>query len=164
MATRAIDWIEPDHNPAGAVYGTLLIGAVLATESVRRETLLETLGATALVLVLYWLSHSYAETLGHRLEQQIPVSAAGFLQSLVDDWAIIRGATVPILALLIASAAGASLATAVLVAVWVSAANIVAFELVAGIRAELSGAELITQVCAGALMGLAIIALRALLH
>jgi hypothetical protein len=68
------------------------------------------------------------------------------------------------LGLLIASALGASLTTAVLVAVWTSAASIVAFELVAGIRAGLRGTELIGQVCVGAVMGLAIIALRAVMH
>ena len=137
---------------------------MLATESVRRENLLETIGATVLALLLYWLSHSYAATLGERLEQQTPLSAAAVLRSLVRDRAIVRGAGIPILALLIASALGASLATAVLVAVWTSAAAVVAFELLAAARAQLSGTELIVQVGAGAVMGLAIIALRALLH
>jgi hypothetical protein len=158
------DWIEPDHNPAGVVYGTLIIGAVLATESVRRETLLDTIGATVLALVLYWLAHSYAATLGDRLDKQIPLSAAGIVRSLVRDRAIIRGASIPILALLIASGIGASLATAVLVAVWASAATVIAFEIVAAIRARLRGKELVVQVGVGAVMGLAIIGLRTVLH
>jgi hypothetical protein len=163
-ASRVIDWIEPDHNPAGVVYGTLIVGAVLATESVRRETLVDTIGATVLTLVLYWLAHSYAATLGDRLDKQIPLSAAGIVRSLVRDRAIIRGASIPILALLIASGIGASLATAVLVAVWASAAAVVAFEIVAAIRARLRGRELIVQVGVGAVMGLAIIGLRTVLH
>ncbi|MDQ6805085.1 MAG: hypothetical protein M3065_08965 [Actinomycetota bacterium] len=164
LATRVIDWLEPDHNPAGVVYGTLIVGAVLATESVRRETLLDTIGATLLALLLYWLAHSYAQTLGDRLERQIPLSASGILRSLVRDRAIIRGAIVPILALLIASAIGASLASAVLVAVWTASATIVTFEVVAGIRARLRGRELVLQICAGGVMGLAIIGLRTVLH
>ncbi|MEA2199298.1 MAG: hypothetical protein QOJ25_3349 [Solirubrobacteraceae bacterium] len=159
-----IDWIEPDHNPAGVVYGTLIIGAVLATESVRRETLLETVGATLLALVLYWLAHSYAATLGDRLDKDIPLTAGGIVRSLVRDRAILRGASIPILALLIASAVGASLATAVLIATWTSAATVVAFEVVAAIRARLRGKELIVQVCVGGVMGLAIIALRTVMH
>ncbi|HWF74147.1 MAG TPA: hypothetical protein VG186_12420 [Solirubrobacteraceae bacterium] len=164
LASRTIDWLEPDHNPAGVVYGTLIIGAVLATESVRRETLADTVGATVVALVLYWLAHSYAATLGDRLDRQIPLSAAGVVRSLVRDRAIVRGASIPIIALLLASAFGASLATAVLVAVWTSSATIVVFEVVAGIRAELRGRELVVQICAGAVMGLAIIALRTVLH
>jgi hypothetical protein len=164
LAGRAFDWVEPHDNPAGVVYGTLIVGAVLATESARRETLLETVAATVLALLLYWLAHSYAQTLGERLDRQVPLSAAGIAGSLVRDRAIIRGAMIPILALLIASGAGASLSGAVLAAVWTSAATIVVFEVLAGIRAELRGTELVVQVCAGALMGLAIIGLRTLLH
>ncbi|MDQ6777948.1 MAG: hypothetical protein M3071_17450 [Actinomycetota bacterium] len=164
LASRAIDWLEPDHNPAGVVYGTLIIGAVLATESVRRETLLETVGGTVVALVLYWLAHSYAQTLGDRLERQVPLSASGLVRSLVRDRAIIRGASIPIIALLVASALGASLATAVLVAVWTSSTTILVFEVVAGVRAQLTGRELIVQICAGAVMGLAIIGLRTVLH
>ncbi|HEY5319109.1 MAG TPA: hypothetical protein VIJ20_14060 [Solirubrobacteraceae bacterium] len=164
LASRALDWIEPEDNPAGVVYGTVIIGAVLATESVRRETLLETVGGTVVALLLYWLAHSYAETLGNRLERQIPLSAGAIARSLVRDRAMIRGASIPILALLIAAALGASLATAVAVAVWTSAASVVAFEVLAAVRAELRGTELIVQVGAGAVMGLAIIALRTVLH
>ncbi len=164
FAARVLDWIEPDQNPAGVVYGTLIVGAVLASESVRRETFPDTLAATALALLLYWLAHSYAQTLGRRLEGQIPLSAAGFMRCLIHDRAIVRGASAPFLALLVAWVAGASLATGALVAVWSSAASIVAFELVAGIRAQMRRAELVVQVCAGAIMGLLIIGLRALLH
>ncbi|MGI8902513.1 MAG: hypothetical protein ACR2IP_02380 [Solirubrobacteraceae bacterium] len=164
LAARTLDWIEPDQNPAGVVYGTLIVGAVLASESVRRETFPDTLGATALALALYWMAHSYAQTLGRRLDDQIPLSAAGLVRSLVHDRAIVRGASMPILALLIAWAVGATLATGVLAAIWTSAVSIVAFELVAGIRAQMRRAELLLQVCAGAVMGLSVIALRALLH
>jgi hypothetical protein len=164
LAGRAVDLALPDHNPAGVVYGTLLIGAVLATESVRRETLVRTLAATGLALVVYWLAHAYSATLGDRVERQIPLTADAFGHALVRDLAIVRGAAVPMLALLIASAAGASLDTAVVVAVWTSAVSIFVFEFVAGIRAALRDTELLLQVLAGAVMGLAIIALRAVLH
>jgi hypothetical protein len=164
MASRVLDWIEPHDNPGGVVYGTLIIGAVLASESARRENLLDTVGATVIALILYWLAHSYAQTLGDRLDHQVPLTAAGLARSVVHDRAIVRGAVIPILALLIASGLGASLSSSVLIAVWTSALTILAFEVLAGIRAELQGAELAVQVCAGALMGLAIIALRTLLH
>jgi hypothetical protein len=137
---------------------------VLATESVRRETLLDTVGATLLALLLYWLAHSYAATLGERLDKATPLSAMGVLRSLLRDRAIVRGAMIPILALLIASAVGATLETAVLAAVWTSSATIVAFEVLAGFRAHLRGSELVVQIFTGTVMGLAIIALRTVLH
>jgi hypothetical protein len=164
IASRAIDWILPEKNPTGAVYGTMIVGAVLATESAGRETLVETVTAVALALGLYWLAHAYAATLGQRLDNQTPLSTAALRRALVRDFAIVRGAIAPILALLIAAAAGASLATAVLAAVWTSAVLIVTFEVVAATRAQMRGRELIVQVCVGAIMGLAIIALRVVMH
>jgi hypothetical protein len=126
--------------------------------------LLATVGATLLALVLYWLAHSYAATLGERLDKETPLSATGVLRSLIRDRAILRGAMVPIIALLIASAVGATLETAVLTAVWTSSATIVAFEVLAGFRAHLRGSELVVQIFTGTVMGLAIIALRTVLH
>jgi hypothetical protein len=161
---RVVEWVSPDENPVGVVYGTVIIGAVLATESPGHETLLETFAAIELALALYWVAHSYAATLGERLEHQTPLSPGSFVRSLVRDLAIVRGASIPVAALLIASIFGASLASAVLIAVWTSALTVVAYEVVAGIRAGLRGRELVVQVCAGAVMGLAIIALRAVLH
>jgi len=164
LAKKVADWIEPDDNPAGVVYGTMIVGAVLATESAKRETLLGTLGATVLVLLLYWLAHSYASTLGERLENDAPLRPSALLRTLAHEQAIVHGASIPIAALLIASAAGASLATAVLVAAWTSAGTVVLLELISALRAHLRGIEMVTQVCAGALMGLTIIALRVVLH
>ncbi len=66
--------------------------------------------------------------------------------------------------LLIGWAAGASLTAALTAALWTSAGAIVYFGLVAGLRARLRPRELILQMCAGTAMGLALIALRALLH
>jgi hypothetical protein len=160
----ALGWVEPHQNPSGVVYGTLLIGAVLATESFRREELGRTLIATALTLLVYWMTHAYAEALGDRLERHVPLTVGGFRRWLVKDWSIVRGGVIPIIALLIAEAFGASLYTGVYIAVWVSAVMVVLLELVSGLRAELEGKELAMQVAAGALMGGTIIALRALLH
>ena len=159
-----IDWIEPDHNPAGVVYGTLIVGAVLAAESARRETLLATVAATGLALVLYWLAHSYAATLGDRLDNHVPLTASGIVRSLAKDRAIVRGAAIPVLALLLASAVGASVDTAVLAATWTSASTVVVLELIAALRAHLRGRELIVQVAIGTAMGLAVIGVRAVLH
>jgi len=50
------------------------------------------------------------------------------------------------------------------VALWSAVASIVAFELVAGIRSHASAGELALQMGIGLTMGVAILALRVLLH
>jgi len=66
--------------------------------------------------------------------------------------------------LLIFWSGGAHLSTAVSAAIWTSAAMIVIIELVIGVRAQLSGRDLVLQTAFGALLGLLVLALRVVLH
>jgi hypothetical protein len=154
----------PERNPAGAVYGLITIGALLAAESGLRETYPETVGSAAIAVVLYWFAHSYADVLGLRLSEQRRLGWRELWQTFVQDWAIARGASVPLLALLVAWATGASQATAVAAGVWTAVASLIAFEVAAGIRSRARPVELVLEVLVGATMGLAILALRAPLH
>jgi hypothetical protein len=158
------EWIVPERNPAGAVYGLITIGALLAAESGLRETYPETVGSAAIAVALYWFAHSYADVLGLRLSEQRRVSWRELWETFIQDWAIARGASLPLLALLVAWATGASQTTAVAAGVWTAVASLIAFELAAGIRSRAGRVELVLEVLVGATMGLAILALRALLH
>ena len=161
---RLAGWIVPRRNPAGAVYGLITIGALLAAESGLRDTYPETVGSAAIAVVLYWFAHSYADVLGLRISEQRRLSSSELWHTFVQDWSIARGSSMPLLALLVAWAAGASQPTAVTAAVWTAVASLIAFELAAGIRSRSEPAELVLEVLVGATMGVAILALRALLH
>jgi hypothetical protein len=163
-AVRVLDWALPGENPAGAVYGTLTIGALLAAESNLHDTFPETVGSVAAALAIYWLAHSYAELLGHRLTTHERLTARALGRALGRDWAIVRGAGAPLLALVVAWAVGASQETAVTAALWTCAVSLVAFELLAGLRARARRGELALELCVGAAMGLGVIALRVILH
>jgi hypothetical protein len=154
----------PDSNPAGVVYGILTIGALLAAESDRHESYPEALGSAAVALALYWLAHSYADLLGDRLAHQRHLSLSALWHTILHDRAIARGAGVPLLALLICWAIGATQATAITAALWTSIASLVVFEILAGLRARVKPAELVLEGCVGATMGLAIFALKIILH
>jgi hypothetical protein len=161
---RALEWLLPDSNPAGTVYGTIAIGALLAAESGRRETYLETIAAAILAIALYWLAHSYAELLGRRLANGERLTASALREVLRRDWAIVRGAGPPLLALLVCWLLGLHLEDGVTVALWTVAASLLAFELLAGLRARARPAELLFEGCVGATMGLGVLALRVILH
>jgi hypothetical protein len=128
------------------------------------DTYPELVGSIALALLLYWLAHSYAELLGHRLEIGERLTVSALMQALVRDWAIVRGAGAPLIALLIGWAVGAPQTTAVTAALWTCVANLVALELFAGMRARARPGELVLEGCVGAAMGLGVIALRAIVH
>jgi hypothetical protein len=162
--TRAADRLAPGENPAGVVYGTIVIGALLAAESPRHDTYLDTLASTVIAAALYWLAHAYANVLGRRLAQHERLTAGGLVRALGRDWAIMRGAALPLLALVLAWAAGARLQTGVTAALWSAVASLIAFELIAGVRSRAEPGELVLEVGVGATMGLAILALRIVLH
>ena len=146
------------------MYGTITIGALLAAESAKRETYAATVGAVAIALVLYWLAHAYSEFTAHRLAHKQPLTLKGLARTLIEGLTIVVGAGIPLLVVLICWVAGARLSTAVAAAIWASAATIMLWEVVAGVRAELSAQALVAQAAVGALLGLLVIALELVLH
>jgi hypothetical protein len=163
-AERLLGFLLPSENMSGAIYGMIAIGALLAAESGLRDTYLETIASAMLALALYWLAHAYADLLGQRLQtrERLTVSALG--RNLLHDWAIMRGGVVPLLVLLACWAAGATQETAVTVDLWVTAGSLLTFELLAGLRARASPAELLLEGCVGAAMGIGVLTLRVILH
>jgi hypothetical protein len=157
-------WVEPEENPSGVVYGTIAVGAVLAAESTRRETFADTFGATLLILGLYWLAHTYATVVGQRLEDRKSLSASGLWRALVHEGAIVRGASIPIAALVVLWMAGVALDTAVTAALWTSAVLLVAFEFVATIGSRVSGAQRVAQVLIGVVIGAGVLLVHVVLH
>jgi hypothetical protein len=156
--------VVPEENPSGVVYGMIVIGALLAAESGRHETYLDTIASAAIAAALYWFAHAYADVLGHRLAEHERLTAASLADALAHDWAIIRGAALPLVVLAIAWAAGAAQQTAVTAALWSTIVSLVAFELIAGVRAHASPRELVFEGAVGAAMGVAILALKIVLH
>lgn len=154
----------PEENPAGVIYGIIVIAALLAAESGRHETYLDTVASAAIAAALYWFAHAYAELLGRRLALQQRLTLGALAHALAHDWAIIRGATLPLVALAIGWATDAALQTAVTAALWSAIASLVAFELIAGVRSRASARELALEGCVGAAMGIAILALKIVLH
>jgi hypothetical protein len=141
-----------------------VIGGLLAAESGRHESYLDTLLSAAIAAALYWLAHSYAGLLGERLRTRRRLTAAALFRALGHDASLIRGAAIPLLALVIAAVAGASQETAVTVGVWTVVVSLAGFELLAAARSDASAGELVLESCVGIVMGLAILALKIILH
>jgi hypothetical protein len=163
---RAAAWLlnAAAENVEGAVYGTVMVGVLFAAEDARHVGYLDTIEAAALVLVLYWLTGLYAHNLGRRLQMRESVNLSVVWRSCVHELSLVEGGFVPLLALLLAWAVGASVTGAVTVAAWTAAVTIVALEVAAGLRAALRPKALWLQTGAGVVMGSAIIAVRLLLH
>lgn len=164
LRERLAAWLIPAVNPAGAIYGMITIGALLAAESELHETYAETIGSTVIALAMYWVAHAYANLLGERLQTHERLNTAALVRNLVHDWAIVRGASPPLLALVVSWVVGASQEAAVTAALWTTVGSLLVYELAAGLRAKAQPTELLLEGCVGAAMGLGVLALRMVLH
>jgi hypothetical protein len=151
-------------DAGGLVLGTMSVGVLLDAEYARNETYLETVGAVLIALLLYWLAHSYAKFTAQRLQRSESLTITGLAEAMAHELPILAGAAVPLLVLLISWAAGATLATAVTAGTWTAAGIIFLIEVIAGMRARLSGSDLIAQALMGAALGLLVILVRIVLH
>jgi hypothetical protein len=154
----------PAGNAGGVVFGVITVGALMAAESGRHETHLDTVASALIATILYWLAHAYAELLGLRLATGEPLTPVTLGRALAHDWAIVRGAAIPLLALVIAWVVGASQESGVTAALRTAVITIVAFEVLAGVRAKSSLGELLVRGTVGVTMGLAILALKGVLR
>jgi len=152
------------RNPSRAIYGTITVGALLAAESARVETYLETVGAVLIAMLVYWIAHSYSESAARRLENREPLGLAELADSMIHESSILIGSAIPLAALMLAWAFGAELGTAVTIAVWTSAATIVLIETVAALRAHLTGRAMLLQIALGGVLGSLVILMRIILH
>jgi hypothetical protein len=160
---RVADWIVPVENPSGAVYGVIVIGALLAAESGRHETYLDTESSAVIAACIYWLAHAYATVLGRRLGGRERLTPRAMARALGHDWTLVRGAAIPLLVLLVAWVTGASQSTGVTAALWSVVASLLAMELIAGIRARGTRGELALEIGVGAVLGVGILAMKILL-
>ena len=91
----------------------VVIGALLAAESGTHENYTDTIISALLAAAIYWLAHAYANALGWRVATRQRLTAGVLSRELIRDWAIVRGAAIPMLVLALAWATGAALETGV---------------------------------------------------
>lgn len=151
-------------NAAGAVYGAIMVGVLLATEDANREGYAATVEAATVVMLLYLLTNLYADTLAARLQRRERLTPTLLWRSCLHELPIVEGGLIPFLVLLLTWAAGRTVATGVTAALWATAGTIVILEVAAGVRSERGVRDLCLQTAAGVVIGLALIGLKLVLH
>jgi hypothetical protein len=151
-------------NAEGAVYGAVMIGVLLAAENPRQDTYAQTIGATGIVVVLYWLTSLYTHILGVRLRTDEPLNGPLIWRSVVHELPVIEGAVSPVVVLLLAWVTGAPVSSGVRVAVFATALSIVVLEIAAGWRAKPRGPNIWLRAGVGAIAGLGLVAVKVVMH
>jgi hypothetical protein len=149
-----------ERNPAAVIYGVITVGAVLAAEGARTEPFVRSVGTAIAILLLYWLVHSWSVDTGDRVERGRHFTWAKFNEALRDEAPIMRGALLPVMAVILAGVLGATDRRAVLVGTLVSAALLVVIEFSVAVRDRMSNRQVAIQTAAGAAFGMALIGLR----
>lgn len=153
-------WLGLGSNPAGVIFGTITVGAVLAGENAKGETVATSVEAAMLVVGLFWVVHAWSDDTGDRLEQRRQLRWRPVAAALEHQASILRAVLLPVLALVIAGLAGASDATALWVGTVTCAVSLVVIELVAALRNRLSARQVLVETAAGAAFGCALLALH----
>jgi hypothetical protein len=149
--------MDPDHNPDSAVYGLITVGAVIATESAHAFAPWREVLAVTVVLLLYWVAHAYSTFLGRRFAEGAPIGFAKFWEVALHEWAVFRGASLPILAMVLAALVVGTSGAVDAAGLGTTIVVLLIFELAAGLRSRLSGPMLLVQLAIGAGFGLAIV-------
>ena len=163
LLERFLGLVDPDAHPAGLVYGLVVLGSVLAAESVHSSGPLRDILGAVTVLFVYWLAHTYADLMGKRYQQTEPLTWGDARQVARHEWAIMRGAIVPVVAMLVAMLFGLSAWRVDEVGMGVDVAMLMLFAVVGGIRANLSKPALVLQACLALAFGVFIALVRAVL-
>jgi hypothetical protein len=156
----------PHANPARAIYGTILVMAVIAAlshdDSVRSAELIAGVLATTFV---FWIAHVYAEVLGSRLEGEggrptlanVAVAARG-------EWPLVEASLLPVLGLLLGVLGIVKTETAVYIAIGAGVVELFGYGIAAGRQLHLSRGGVIVVGVVNGTLGLVIVVLKVLVH
>jgi hypothetical protein len=153
-------WLGLGGNPAGVIFGTITVGAVLAGENAKGETVATSVEVALLVVALFWLVHAWSDDTGERIRQRRRLQWRPLLATLEHQASILRAVLVPVVVLGIAGLAGASDATALWVGTITCAVSLVLIELISALRNRLPVAQVLVETAAGAAFGCALLVLH----
>jgi hypothetical protein len=152
-----------DHNYAPAIYGSLLVTSVIAVQW-RTDAVTDGIALFVVFSVLvFWLAHAWSEIVNRRVRGQVSVVEAR--EIAFDEASMLSSLLVPALVLAVAPRVGATIDTAVALALIVSIAQVFLWGLVVGRAAHRGWALPLVVATVDSLLGVAIVALKvAVLH
>jgi hypothetical protein len=158
--------VADEHaNPARAIYGTILVMAVISglshDEGIGSAELIAAVAATTFV---FWVAHVYAEILGRRLEGEGQFAWASIRAVMRSEWPIVEAALLPVLALLVGVVGIVETGTAVNIAIGAGVVELFGWGIAAGRKLELSTAGTILAGVVNGALGLVVVLLKVLVH
>jgi hypothetical protein len=145
------------------ITGTVVCAAVIAYAAPKFGSTGPLCLAILGTVVVYWLAHLHAETLGSALTHQHHPLVA-LRHALAETWPIAGVSVLPVGILLLAELFGAELRTAAWVALIATIGLLTAYSYMAGARGGLDARGRIVSAAAGAALGILVALLKVALH
>jgi ABC-type transport system involved in multi-copper enzyme maturation permease subunit len=147
----------------GAITGTVVCAAVIAYAAGHVSSTVELCAAILGTVLVYWLAHLHAATLGSSLtHRHHPVIA--FRHAVWETLPIIGASIAPVLVLIVSRVAGADLRTSAWIALFVTIGLLTVYSYLAGARGGLDTGGRIASAAAGAALGILVALLKVALH
>jgi hypothetical protein len=152
-------------NEAGAIYGQILVTAVVASLT-EQPTISagEAFFTVAVTMLLFWLAHVYADGVVKRLRRVEPLRLREVWAIGKQQWPIAQAAVPALLALGAGSVGLLSRDTAVGAAIALGVAQLFAWGFVIARRSRMSPLGTVGAVALNGAFGLAIVALKVIVH
>jgi hypothetical protein len=151
---------ETAEGTAAGLYGLIVGSSVLVTAHADTAYKLDII--VVVTLTIYWVAERYARIIAERIHEGHRPAWHVVREQLTGGWEIISLTVLPLLALLLATALGAGLNLAILVALICSTVMLGAAGWYMGVR--LKPAERVVSTLVAATFGIVMIALKILLH
>ncbi|HJP76644.1 MAG TPA: hypothetical protein VJ914_20410 [Pseudonocardiaceae bacterium] len=161
-------FLRPRTNPGSTIYGTIVAAAIVAAEGSTDASIAEIVGSVLATLIVYWLSHVYADQLARHAtaDEETPSRPnwAEIREALAEEWGIVAGGLLLVVVLVLADLAGSGQPLAVNLALGCCVLELVVWGALAARRAHLGAGWVVLYTIISAAFGVAIAALRVLLH
>jgi hypothetical protein len=150
---------------AGAIYGTILVLAVIGALSEDDEVGSgELLAAVLTTSVVFWLAHIYADVIAQRLAGVTGTVVAHVREAASHEWPLVEAALAPSAPLLLGAVGILSRSTAVNLALAVGLADLFAWGYMAGRASQESRLAALVSALIAVVIGTVMVLLKGLLH
>jgi len=144
---------------AASIYGAIITAAIIAAVGGKLSTVALVI-AVVVTLLVYWVAEEYAEVLGEQAEGGRLPTWTSIRGMLTSTWPMVSASYAPLIALVLARAAGASALTAANVGLVLAVLLLTFHGWSAGRAAGLHGRQLFFSTSVAAMLGIVMILLK----
>jgi hypothetical protein len=154
----------PEANYAAAIYGSILVAAMVASLSEAHADAGTLAVAVLASMVVFWMAHVWSDAVAARLRHPGPFSWPALRAAGRSQWPMLQAAALPVAVLVLAWAGAWSVTTAETLALAVSVVQLAAWGLFVGFHTFSSWPLAILSACVDGALGLTIVALKVLVQ